>query len=98
MDDKLAIKLNIGNRQYPLTIKRAEEEQIRKAAATINERIREFRENYAVRDMQDLLAMTALYFASDDKNLDPVAEEGRLMQEEKAAEIDALLSDYLDNQ
>lgn len=67
MSDKLSIKVTIANRVYPLTINRNEEEQIRKAVDCINENVRQLESSYAVRDKQDLLAMTALYFA--DKSL-----------------------------
>ncbi|MDG1158072.1 MAG: cell division protein ZapA [Flavobacteriales bacterium] len=60
----LSIKLNIAGRMYPLTIRREEEESIRKAARKIEEAIKAFEENYAVRDKQDLLAMTALQLAT----------------------------------
>ena len=40
-----------------------EEEIIRRAAKLINDRVKEYQENYAVRDKQDLLAMIALHFA-----------------------------------
>ena len=61
---ELSIKLNIGGRVYPLTIDRSEEEIIRKAAREIEENIRIFQENYAVKDKQDLLAMTALQMST----------------------------------
>ncbi len=64
MDDELHIKVTLGNRVYPLKIKREEEELIRKAAKLVNENMRELEESYAVRDRQDLLAMTALFFAN----------------------------------
>ncbi len=76
MSDKLSIKVTIANRVYPLTINRDEEEQIRKAVDYINENMRELENSYAVRDKQDLLAMTALYFA--DKSL---------AAEQRAAEV-----------
>ena len=60
----LSIKVNIGGRTYPLTISRDEEEQVRKAAADINKNIDNLKQNYAVKDIQDLLAMTALQYAS----------------------------------
>jgi len=95
MEDKLSIKLTIGNRQYPLSIHRNEEESIRKAAKLINEKIKEFEQNYSVRDMQDLIAMTALHFAVENKT----GKSGKMgnfdMQIEAAAEIDSLLTDYL---
>lgn len=62
---ELSIKLNIGGRVYPLTIDRSEEEIIRKAAKVIEENLRIFQENYAVKDKQDLLAMTALQMSTE---------------------------------
>ena len=64
----LSIKVTIAGRTYPLTIDREEEEVIRKAAAEINKNIDSLKNNYAVKDVQDLLAMTALQFAT--KNVD----------------------------
>jgi cell division protein ZapA (FtsZ GTPase activity inhibitor) len=62
--DELSIKVNIGGRTYPLTIKRSEEELIRKASKNINDVVKDLQANYAVKDMQDLLAMTALQMAT----------------------------------
>ena len=62
--DSLSIKVNIGGRVYPLTIDPKEEESIRKAAESINANVKELQNNYAVRDTQDLLAMTAFEFAN----------------------------------
>ena len=64
---ELSIKITIANRVYPLTIKREEEEQIRKTARMINERLKEYERDYAVNDKQDLLAMCALEFASSNE-------------------------------
>lgn len=60
----LSIKVNIAGRTYPLTIQMEEEEHIRKAASDINDTLQYFQENYAVKDRQDLLAMTALQLLS----------------------------------
>lgn len=61
---QLSIKVNIAGRVYPLSIDREEEEVIRKAADEINRNIKELQSNYAVKDVQDLIAMTALQFAT----------------------------------
>lgn len=66
----LSIKVNIANRIYPLTVKQEEEEYIRLAAKEINEMIKEYEQNYAVKDKQDLLAMCALQFATQRLELD----------------------------
>lgn len=65
MSSTLSIKVNIAGRTYPLTIDRSEEESIRKAADAINKNIKDLQSNYAVRDMQDLIAMTSLQFSTD---------------------------------
>ncbi len=65
MNEKLKIKVTIGDRVYPLTINsEGEEEGVRKAVKKINDLIKRFEENYEVRDKQDVLAMCALQFAS----------------------------------
>ena len=62
---ELSIKVSIGGRSYPLTIDRSEEEKIRKAALDVEKIVKELKSNYAVVDMQDLLAMTALQLANE---------------------------------
>ncbi|HJN53956.1 MAG TPA: cell division protein ZapA, partial [Flavobacteriaceae bacterium] len=49
---------------YPLTIHPSQEEGLRKASQEINNMIKQFEENYSVRDKQDALAMCALQIAS----------------------------------
>ncbi len=58
--DKVSLKIIIAGRTYPLTIKKEEEAAIKAAADQINANIKKLQGSYAVKDMQDLLAMTAL--------------------------------------
>jgi cell division protein ZapA len=62
MDEKLSIRINIADRYYPLKIDRNDEEKIRKAARTINEKVLQYKQKYADKDTQDFLAMAALQF------------------------------------
>ena len=64
MDEKLKIKISIADRVYPLTVEFSQEEGLRSASKKIDVMIKQFEENYAVRDKQDVLAMCALQFAS----------------------------------
>ncbi len=64
MNDKLKIKISIADRVYPLTVESSQEEGLRSASKKIDVMIKQFEENYAVRDKQDVLAMCALQFAS----------------------------------
>jgi cell division protein ZapA len=61
--DKVSLKIIIAGRTYPLTIKKEEEAAIREAADRINSNIKKLQGSYAVKDMQDLLAMTTLQMA-----------------------------------
>ena len=62
MDDKLSIRINIADRYYPLKIDRKDEEKIRKAARSINEKVLQYKQRYTDKDTQDFLAMAALQF------------------------------------
>ena len=57
--DELSIKLKIGNREYPMRIKSQDEESIRKAGKILNDKIRDYRNQFIIDDPQDLLAMVA---------------------------------------
>ena len=59
---KQKIKLNIGNRIYPLNVNTEQEEVLRKAAKEINDMITKYEKSYAVKDKQDSLAMCVLEF------------------------------------
>ena len=78
---ELSIKVSIGGRTYPLTIKRSDEEKIRKAASEIDKNLKELKNNYAVVDTQDLLAMTVLQYATESVNANSSVEFDRLNDE-----------------
>ena len=61
---KLSLKVVVAGRTYPLTVNPGEEAKVTKAAEDINRAIKVLQDNYAVKDMQDLLAMTALQLAT----------------------------------
>jgi cell division protein ZapA (FtsZ GTPase activity inhibitor) len=97
MDEKLKIKISIADRVYPLTVDYAQEEGLRSASKKIDVMIKQFEENYAVRDKQDVLAMCALQFASlsEQKQLDNVIDGEETI--ERIKKINLLLDQYLDN-
>jgi cell division protein ZapA len=78
---ELSIKVIIGGRTYPLTIKREEEEKIRKAVTEIENNIKNLKDNYAVVDMQDLLAMTSLEYATESIRKNSSVEFDHLSEE-----------------
>jgi cell division protein ZapA (FtsZ GTPase activity inhibitor) len=62
--DKISLKVVVAGRSYPLSLNPGEEEKVNRAAEDINNAIQVLKENYAVKDMQDLLAMAALQLAT----------------------------------
>lgn len=68
---KVSLKVVVGGRTYPLTVQESEVEKVQRAADDINRAIKQLQENFAVRDMQDLLAMTALQLSTRSGNGKP---------------------------
>ncbi len=92
MGEKLKIKLSIADRVYPLTVEISQEEGLRSASKKIDLMIKQFEENYAVRDKQDVLAMCALQFASqlEQKHLEHAIDGTETV--ERLAKINDLLA------
>ncbi|MEN9981952.1 MAG: hypothetical protein RIR67_376 [Bacteroidota bacterium] len=95
MDEKLKIKISIADRVYPLTVDPAQEEGLRSASKKIDTMIKQFEENYAVRDKQDVLAMCALQFASqvEQKQIDNAIDGVETI--ERLNKINSVLDEYL---
>ena len=91
------IKLNIGNRIYPLSVDPKQEEVLRKASKKINEMINDYESKYAVKDKQDSLAMCALQVLSQ-RNLFTKSENVNSSEiENKIEEIKNLIDSRLNN-
>jgi cell division protein ZapA (FtsZ GTPase activity inhibitor) len=63
-DNTLSVSVTICGRKFNLKIKTTEEEVIRKAAEEINKDVKVYAQKYAYKDMQDLLSMVSLQFAT----------------------------------
>ncbi|WP_395077723.1 cell division protein ZapA [Flavobacterium sp.] len=95
MSEKLKIKISIADRIYPLTVEPNQEEGLRSASKKIDVMMKQFEQNYAVRDKQDVLAMCALQFASqvEQKQIDKsTIQEETLI---KLENLNELLGEYL---
>lgn len=92
MSESLKIKITIADRVYPMTVPANQEEGLRKAAKKIEKVIKQFEQNYAVRDKQDVLAMCALQFAAKTEQNTIEGQE----QIEKIREKLLILDEHLD--
>ncbi|WP_088341862.1 cell division protein ZapA [Robiginitalea sediminis] len=95
MTERLKIKLSIADRVYPLTIDPAQEEGLRKAAKNIEQLAKQFEQNYAVRDKQDVLAMCALQFASKIEQRGIEKQEDNQEVTERLQALEALVTSKL---
>lgn len=86
------INVIIADRPYPLKIRKEEEEEVRKAAKEINDKVMQFQQVYAAKDKQDYLAMSALMYAVQNiENKKNVQQNDSDIEEELAA-LETLLS------
>ncbi|MFL5763679.1 MAG: cell division protein ZapA [Bacteroidia bacterium] len=87
---EISLKVVIAGRTYPLTIKAEDEQSVQSAARMINDKVREFEQNYSVRDKQDLLAMSALNLLATLQNAPRKNPE-----QDELNQLDLFVSDYL---
>ena len=88
---ELSIKIRIGNREYPMRVKAEDEERIRRAGKLLNEKIKNYQNQFGIDDTQDLVAMVAFDClveklkreetseASDDFALDEISRLNQLI-------------------
>ena len=95
MIEKLKIKISIADRVYPLTVDMSQEEGLRSASKKIELMIKQFEENYAVRDKQDVLAMCALQFASQLEQKQLENSTDNTVANDKLLQLNELLAEYL---
>lgn len=81
--DELSIKVNIADRFYPLSVNAEQEEQVRKAARLINDKLKTYEKQFSVKDKQDILSMCALELATELVQLrsKPLIEDNGLSKE-----------------
>jgi Cell division protein ZapA len=78
MDDLMLISALIGDRTYRIKIEPQDEEMVRRTLKTINEKIVEFKTEFAGKDMQDYIAMVMIWLATEMQS----APSSYLVQEE----------------
>lgn len=91
----LNINVIIADRTYPMKVKPNEEEVVRNAAKRVNEKVKEFQEQYGTNDKQDFLAMAALMYAVDLFNKEEKNQLGDNKISEKLQQLDQTLDQYL---
>lgn len=87
----MAIQITIAGRTYPINVKQEQETSLKRIASEIESHMQYLRDNYAIKDSQDILAMTVLEYANrleTSKN-----EAGAELSIEMLSEVESLLDD-----
>lgn len=66
-DELIPLNIVIGDRNYRIKILPADEGTVRKVLKTINEKILEFKTQFAGKDMQDYISMVLIWYATQLK-------------------------------
>jgi cell division protein ZapA (FtsZ GTPase activity inhibitor) len=64
MQALIPINIVIGDRTYRIKVSPADEEAVRATLKVINEKIIEFKTQFAGKDMQDYIAMVLIWYAT----------------------------------
>lgn len=68
MQELIPINILIGDRTYRIKINPADEETVRSTLKTINEKVIEFKTQFAGKDMQDYIAMVLIWYATQPQS------------------------------
>src|SRR5258706_11918978 len=93
MQELIPINVVIGDRTYRIKIEPSDEEVVRRRLKTINDKIIEFKTQFAGKDMQDYVAMVLVWFATEQT--ETLAAD---VEKENLADILNSIERLLDNQ
>ena len=68
MHDLIPVNIVIGDRTYRIKTEPSDEEAIRRTLKIINDKIIEFKTQFAGKDMQDYIAMVMIWYATQAKS------------------------------
>jgi len=66
--EMIPVNITIADRTYRVRIAPKDEEAVRKTAAIINQKMVEFKNLYAGKDMQDYISMVLLWFTTEQQS------------------------------
>lgn len=91
MQELIPINVLIGDRTYRVKIYPKDEEAVRKTLKTINDKILEFKTQFAGKDMQDYLAMVVLWYATLPSQGEGISEDMQTLFQKMEEQLDKVL-------
>jgi len=93
--NEITITITLADRNYRLTVKKEEEELVRKAALEVNQRLKKYTEQYSYNDYQDLLAMIALEMVITLGTESRSAQHDEQVLSERIQALEQLIDPYI---
>ena len=90
MDQLIAASIVIADRSYRIKLQPGDEEVVRRTVKVINDKIIEYKTQFASKDMQDYIAMVLIWLATEQQ----VAGSAEIQQDvltEKLSAIEKML-------
>ena len=85
------INVTIAERFFPLKVAKSDEEKVRRAVTLVNEKIKEYQQQFEGKDKQDYMAMCLLNFAVECVNLQNANRNDNRLLEEKINQLEEVL-------
>ena len=82
----IPINIIVADRSYRLRIDPADEEMVRSTIKKINEKIIDYKTNFAGKDMQDYVSMVLLWFATEQQK----PTSGQISQTDSKEKLDKI--------
>lgn len=79
-DELIAVNVVIADRTYRLKLKPSDEEKVRHTTKLVNEKLLEFKSQFAGKDMQDYIAMVLIWIATEGANTEANVEIANVQQ------------------
>ena len=90
----IPINIIVADRSYRLKIEPEDEEMVRRTIKMINEKIVDYKTNFAGKDMQDYVAMVLLWYATEQEKPTPQMS-AQTENQEKLNKLEDLLNKTL---
>lgn len=80
MNELIPINIVIGDRSYRIKVSSSDEEVVRKTIKIINDKLVEFKTEFAGKDMQDYVSMVILWYATQQQNGKQMADKEGMVE------------------
>src|SRR4028118_656749 len=90
----IAINITVADRSYRLKIDPEDEEMVRSTVRKLNEKIIDYKTNFAGKDMQDYVSMVLLWYATEQTK-PSTAETEAVDDKEKLQKLEDLVDKVL---